>query len=38
MTPSFAGDLLMELIKDKTIQLENTFTVIEENSIRQRQY
>ncbi len=37
-TPAFAGDLLRELIKENKIQLENTFTVIEENNIRQRQY
>ena len=37
-TPTFAGDLLREIIKESKIQLENTFTVIEENNIRQRQY
>ena len=37
-TPACAGQLLRKLIKEDKIQLENTFTVIEENNIRQRQY
>ncbi|GEO02664.1 hypothetical protein AAE02nite_03280 [Adhaeribacter aerolatus] len=37
-TPSFAGDLLIELIKANKIKLENIFTVVEENNIRQRPY
>jgi len=37
-TPVFAGDLLSEIIKENRIQIEKTFTVIEESSIRQRQY
>lgn len=36
--PEFAGKLLSTLIQENKIQLENTFTVIEENNIRQRQY
>jgi len=37
-TPAFAGELLREVMQENKIQLENAFTVIEENNIRQRQY
>ncbi|MGV3541404.1 MAG: DUF5615 family PIN-like protein [Rufibacter sp.] len=37
-SPSYAGTLLLELIHDASIRLQKTFTVIEENNIRQRQY
>jgi predicted nuclease of predicted toxin-antitoxin system len=36
--PDYAGNLLKALLKEKVIKLANTFTVIEENNIRQRQY
>lgn len=36
--PEFAGKLLSNLIQENKIHLENTFTVIEEHNIRQRQY
>lgn len=36
--PNFAGDLLKAIIRENKIKLDNTFTVIEENNIRQRQY
>ena len=36
--PEFAGKLLTDLIEENKIQLERTFTVIEEHNIRQRQY
>ncbi|PSR55810.1 hypothetical protein AHMF7605_21070 [Adhaeribacter arboris] len=37
-TPDFAGKLLQQLVQENTIKLQNTFTVIEENNIRQGQY
>jgi hypothetical protein len=36
--PDYAGNLLKNLLKEKTIKLADTFTVIEENNVRQRQY
>jgi predicted nuclease of predicted toxin-antitoxin system len=36
--PDYAGNLLKTLLKEDIIKLDNTFTVIEENNIRQRQY
>lgn len=36
--PEFAGKMLDEIINAKMYILENTFTVIEENNIRQRVY
>lgn len=36
--PEFAGNFMLQLIHENKIQFERTFTVIEENNIRQRQY
>lgn len=36
--PEFAGNFLMKLLSDATILLTNNFTVVEEQSIRQRGY
>jgi|SRR5580704_1623136 predicted nuclease of predicted toxin-antitoxin system len=36
--PETAGKLLIDLIKNKTFKLENKFTVIEKESVRQRSY
>lgn len=36
--PDAAGIILSKLIQAKHISLEGTFTVIEENNVRQRQY
>lgn len=36
--PLLAGQMLQYLVKEKDIILENAFTVIETNNIRQRQY
>lgn len=36
--PLAAGTLLSELIDEKKLMLENTFTVIEHENIRQRKY
>lgn len=36
--PLFAGDLLLTLLSDSQITLANSFTVVEENNIRQRFY
>ncbi len=38
INPEFAGIFLLEIIKKGEIILENHFTVIEENGIRQRKY
>jgi predicted nuclease of predicted toxin-antitoxin system len=37
-SPTFAGDLLKKIIVENEIKLENTFTVVEENNLRQRLY
>ena len=37
-SPDFAGELLLKLIEENQISLDNTFTVIEQNNIRQRKY
>jgi predicted nuclease of predicted toxin-antitoxin system len=37
-SPLFAGELLIELLSSKKIELRNCFTVIEETGIRQRFY
>ena len=36
--PEMAGRLLINLIENKRLQLENKFTVIEKESVRQRTY
>ena len=36
--PGFAGEFLLKMLTEKLISLENNFTVIEEQNIRQRQY
>lgn len=36
--PEIAGQLLLDLMKNKNLKVENKFTVIEKESIRQRTY
>lgn len=36
--PNFAGKFLMNLLSDPNVSISNNFTVIEQNSIRQRKY
>jgi len=36
--PQFVGQLLYDLLKEDKIEINNAFTVIDENSIRQRFY
>ncbi|CAN5878571.1 hypothetical protein BH11BAC7_BH11BAC7_28590 [soil metagenome] len=36
--PEFAGEFILKLLHENKMQFENTFTVIEESNIRQRQY
>lgn len=36
--PAFAGLILLECLKNKTYQLDNCFTVIEKDNVRQRRY
>jgi predicted nuclease of predicted toxin-antitoxin system len=38
VNPAFAGEFLLKVLLDKTISLIDNFTVIEENSFRQRKY
>lgn len=38
LSPEFAGNLLKMSILDNEIELDDAFTVIEENNIRQRKY
>lgn len=37
-SPEDAGSILLDLIESKKMAFENSFTVIEKNSIRQRKY
>ena len=36
--PGFAGEFLLKMLTEKLISLEDNFTVIEEQNIRQRRY
>ena len=36
--PAFAGDFLLSVLSDETKELHDNFTIIEQNSIRQRKY
>ncbi|HSV10210.1 MAG TPA: DUF5615 family PIN-like protein [Hanamia sp.] len=36
--PLFAGFLLLKLLNDSNISIQNSFTVVEENNVRQRFY
>src|SRR5690606_3251100 len=38
ISPTAAGELLLKLIKENSIEITNAFTVIEEKNIRQRFY
>lgn len=38
LSPEYAGQILVDIIKDGIVTIENNFTVIEQNNLRQRKY
>ena len=38
LSPSEAGVLLLQIIAEKSIELDGVFTVVEKNNVRQRKY